>query len=101
MGIAPTIAEIYCFGMLWGYIMIELTNPYSSKHRDVSTVFGVVFWGLNTFSEGIWNTREWDMVRKKNDIKNEMITNVVCLCLFLPEMGYAGYTPQLVMAFGN
>ena len=33
---------------------------YSSKHllRLYFYVFGVFFWGLNTFSDGIWSTRD-------------------------------------------
>ena len=60
-------------------IRIPKTNPYSMGSKGASnngvwlnrignhslqlqtpseTVFGVVFWGLNTFSKGIWSTRD-------------------------------------------
>ena len=31
---------------------LQLQTPFE-------TVFGVVFWGLNTFSDSIWSTREY------------------------------------------
>ena len=47
----------------WGHIwMLWIINKYELSTLQIQTlsetVFDMVFWGVNTSSEGIWSTRE-------------------------------------------
>ena len=56
------------------------------------TVFGVGFWGLSTFSEGIWSTT--DQGYSKIDFMSRMHVQVVCcleyLHFYVVNLRYSG-----------
>ena len=51
-------SQAYMFSYCYTPIMNHYEPVPTAPNTETETIFGVVFWCLNTFSDGIWSTRE-------------------------------------------